>query len=454
MVVYKCKKCGDEFPSRQRYDAHMNRKTDCTLNIEHRKPIVVEKFECPHCQDILQRKDSLKNHIEEVCPKNPIRLNKFIKENNKIITPLNNNNISGQVNINNKNIDNSIAAQTVIIHKNTINMIPFDESISMFHMTGNEIDKIFNSKFNPYLIFFELIYLNLDKPEYQTVRYVDDDTVLVFTQNDWYRANADKVMLNIIINERDSMSRYLSKMCFVLEKVTANKIYKTIMSTSTEYSEPYSEKKSMDAINELKNIRTLMKNSLRKYKPGTDIMYNDDTCSVARRANNTYQKTIMEDINHTRKNMQLDPFKLFIDSSDSSSETNKVNYNPIIIQKNNKKKSVIDKSDCRFVPQDEIEININSTESSENDIKLIINKKNTKKINESGSCNSDEKNKKNKKKSSIKNKKSIKKNIEESSSEKSDTCGSINSNDSSSSHENYKNKKKFKKSNLKNIKKK
>ena len=64
MVIYKCEKCHDEFPSKARYDAHMNRKTDCTLNIEYRKPIIIEKFECPHCKKKLKRK--LKSFVAQL----------------------------------------------------------------------------------------------------------------------------------------------------------------------------------------------------------------------------------------------------------------------------------------------------------------------------------------------------------------------------------------------------
>ena len=425
MVFYQCPKCSKIFPSKPRLRAHWKTHPNPENNELIMQPILqttsqtvqLPTFQCEHCKKFYKRDDILKEHVKLRCKKNPNRIN-----NNTAV--LNNNNVGGSVNINNGNIDNSIAAQTVIV-QNNINLMPYNTHIDMFYMSKDEIHKIFNSTENPYVVFFELVHLNLDRPQYQNLRYVDNNTVLVFMHDDWYKTDVKKVMLDIIMSERDSMVNYLSKTYTMLERKSVEKIHKTIMSTCSDRPGNFCIKRAKRITDETNNIGVLMKNSLQQYKPKLKVLYHDENI-VRIKNGDPFQKKIFEDINYIQKARELKPDMLdfFIEPSDSSdintvmkfssdsSDTESSSDKPpkTVVKKSSIKKSSVKKTETKI---DYRKLSFDSSESSEEPIptkkspvKKIHQKSSARKRHESGSCDSSENDKK---KSFTKNAKKINK---------------------------------------------
>lgn len=71
MILFECKKCGEEFDKIHLYERHKNRIKDCVTGSKTNKKDK-KKFHCGDCKKGFVRKDSLKRHYN-VCKKKNIK---------------------------------------------------------------------------------------------------------------------------------------------------------------------------------------------------------------------------------------------------------------------------------------------------------------------------------------------------------------------------------------------
>ena len=264
MVVYTCGDCGDEFNVKSSYDKHILMNGDCTRNIGKKKVKKVKTFICTFCGKELQRKDTLKNHMNDTCDKNPIRSNiVIIEENNQIIEPVIINNSRTIATITNKTTDiitnNSPTPyfQPNPLLSDNVWLLPYDTDLDLTALSTTEISSILFSNENPLLKYFKLVHCNPERPNYMNIYYSNNDHfVSVFTENGWKQKDPLIVMSTILKHQYESIQQYGEKMYGILEKDHINRIKDIILKDDTKA-----------------NIKKLMIKAIKELNPSQELLY-------------------------------------------------------------------------------------------------------------------------------------------------------------------------------------
>ncbi len=303
MVSYKCETCNQEFDKKSHFENHKKRTNKCEPSEKPNKKL--EKHSCIYCgREISTRIDNYKRHEKTCGPKyNNIPMNSRNNINNQdtnILTNTNNNaiNSNNTTNSNNTNITNNVNLVLNVI-SNVI--FPYTCHLGLLYMFPDEIHRIFNSTTNPYVIFFELIHCNRDRPSYHNLIYTDSETIKVYNGNNFVDKKSGKVMTYLLENQRSSMIEYLENSYQILNDEIINKIYDTIVSIQVTKD---SKSKDMESIiKKINKIRSQMLSSIKNMHQSCYQPYNN--------YNKNKLKTNMLSKEEIRRKIELLPRKMF-----------------------------------------------------------------------------------------------------------------------------------------------
>jgi hypothetical protein len=233
MVGRECPNCKHVFHRKSSYDDHL--KTDCK-----NKPrfFRTKEYKCGICDMIFNRSDVLATHMKNCQKKEDDRLPPIAEntgENNINNYTNNNGNINGNNNANivNHTVRNDIHNVIVNGPLNIINiniLVPYTQNFDLSQMEKEELNNIFNSGKNPFVVYFELVHCNPDRPMYHNLCYVDDRTIRVFTQEGWTDKCWNNIMSTVITKEESSMSNYLSNMHLFMDDNEFDNVSRAITS--------------------------------------------------------------------------------------------------------------------------------------------------------------------------------------------------------------------------------
>jgi hypothetical protein len=231
-MVFKCKRCGDEFETALILKNHFNRKIKCQpilqdiniegLTIEECK-IEDDENKCKYCEKICSNKYNLEKHIK-ICKKNEIKSltkeqlqeqvyekDKQLKEKDKIMKEQlkeKDKIMKEQLKEKDKQIEQLIqkAGNTTNITNNTIVLLSFDNA-DRSHLTDEKKYYLLSRKFMsiPYLI--KEIYFNPNVPQNHTIRLnnMRDNLISLHVDNKWIKTDKKEVLEKLL----DSNERYL-----------------------------------------------------------------------------------------------------------------------------------------------------------------------------------------------------------------------------------------------------
>jgi hypothetical protein len=421
MVEHKCEKCGHVFHHKGTYNNHQ--KTNC---VDKPRTFRNKEFKCSQCDMIFYRSDKYKEHLKMHERKNAkidIKVqNNFA--NNEIV-----NNVSiGSVNsyVNNGPVINIVQKNYVVGH-----LYPYHKQMDFFNFSSEEIHKILNSGKNPFIVMFELIHCNDNRPLYNNIVYIDKDKLFVYNGEEWIKKNHDDVTAIIMNGEENSLVDYF----FIMKKFLDEKSFKSIHDTieSVQIRKNGSKKewdKTIILRNEAMNGMIYLLKEHNNIKSENDIIKKYSSIEFDNNNKSSFRNKSVEIAKRTLKENgkpKLDESTEYDDTeedvSDSSSSVKKIkNTKKQSSSKDKKKRSELssDSSDSNNKKQSSSKINKKQTESS-SDSSDSNNKekqslsKNKKKRSKSSSDSSESNNKK--KRSSSKSKK----NRSESSSDSSDS---------------------------------
>jgi hypothetical protein len=246
MVRYICNKCNKEFDHKGNYYRHINRKRSCKSNNifkvvnkqkEQKEPKKVvdndlekikkllnlinnsdsenlsdnssdyEKPQCKFCNIIFHNKSNLNRHLRKGCKDYyDEEIKKKLREKDEEVEKLK------------KEIDKLKMSQHIT---NNINVIAYNKTPDLSHLTNNDYLKIMNKGFSSVPKLIEAIHYNPNKPENQNVYIpnIKNNYAMIWNGDKWNLGNQDEIIEDMY----DDKSNILIEKMEEIEKVVSNK---------------------------------------------------------------------------------------------------------------------------------------------------------------------------------------------------------------------------------------
>jgi hypothetical protein len=260
MVEHKCRRCGHVFYRKSSYDSHL--KTDC---INKPRVFRIKEYKCGTCDLVFTRSDNLAVHAKS-CREKQNNRPQIVVENGEV------NNMNNIANNNGNIVNNAVRndVQNAVINNQeniiiTNILLPYTKHLDLLHMNKEELDHIFNSDQNPYVVYFELVHCNPDRPMYHNLYYENDKKIRVFTQGGWVEQDSNTIMEYILTEEHNSIINYLDIMQFFMNNIEFNNISNIV--TSLQFHKKSSSEIWKKVTDELIYTKEQMSESLKKHKP-------------------------------------------------------------------------------------------------------------------------------------------------------------------------------------------
>jgi hypothetical protein len=237
-MLYKCEKCNKEFATKQSYEKHLQRKSECSL--ETKLKLEKKEFFCNFCNQGFTEKKNLLRHLknnicsayDEITLTKSELINIYQKVNKSVPDEITNNN--------NKNTIN----KSVLGNKNNVNNNSNNNSLS--YVENNQNIQIMVNPFGkesqlpvPAKVYFEAmknlikgipllvkyIHYNYDHPENMNIegKGISSKYLVVYDGKDWNLANKKNIIHNLITDKKDQIDDFFD------EQVENNKISKQMV---------------------------------------------------------------------------------------------------------------------------------------------------------------------------------------------------------------------------------
>jgi hypothetical protein len=329
MPIYTCKRCKNQYYTKQELKIHQSAKNKC----EKRKisPKVLLKCEC-ECGKILSTPYTLKQH-KEAC----IARKKIINAqtlNAKDIHTKNGNNIlvahneNGTINANTINITNNIIISKILLDD-------YRSHFGIFHLPIEQQEELLDMNNNPHLTLFKLNHFDPSRPSYHNLYYNPDNhpNVWVYNTCRWILCKMSSLINEVLKIQKKEFEYFLDKVhCRIDIKIETYIRNYIDLSDVSNISSKMGKKEIIYLHNEMQ--MALIENS-----PKIFITY-------SRTKNNSlygYDKLALENNNPTNSDGSSDSNKIKSSShsstdSDLSSDTRRIK----LAIKNNRKKTSSD----------------------------------------------------------------------------------------------------------------
>ena len=262
MVRYTCSRCKRVFTKKFEYNRHINRIIKCTVRDKAPEQNLVFQCKCGKCYS---RKDTLKQHIDEVHKGDVSYIHEEIINNGKIQN-------NGNKNTNgNKNITgnkNTIQRDIINITINYNNMAPFGKDGTDF-LTFEEKMRIFSNSFNPLEAIILMVNLDDNRYDHHNVGVPDMKLGygIIYDGKEWISEKISEIMDVLIESkEKDLINIYNDIKCVLSEKDNAY-ITEGVNSCKMIRTDPQSRKSFISHIKKhLYNKRQLALNARKTMK--------------------------------------------------------------------------------------------------------------------------------------------------------------------------------------------
>jgi hypothetical protein len=226
-MLYQCNKCKKEFPTKQSYEKHLQRKNECSE--ETKSKLENKEFCCNFCNKGFTEKKNLLRHLKNnICNANDkVTLTKaeliniyqkvkkdvpdeIINNNNKVIKSV----IGNHNNVN--YVENNQNIQIMVNPFGKESQIPVPAKV-YFEAMKNLIKGI------PLLV--KYIHYNYEHPENMNIegKGISSKYLVVYDGQDWNLANKKNVIHNLITDKKDQIDDFFD------EQVENNKLSKQMV---------------------------------------------------------------------------------------------------------------------------------------------------------------------------------------------------------------------------------